>query len=216
MSDPLSALLDDDDGSSGLFDNLPTPPPKAESPKPTIASLSPAPELLSFDASKIKIKEKKGKKQMGKKAGDSTAKVGSEGGEIDRGGFGVDVFTKDAGSAGHVGDNNVDLFGNSAALYKEGNIPGDLFDRKRLKEELVREGGAGDIASSSAFKKRSSLDELKPDEEISDLKFATGLLTREDEGEVSGLYGVSKVKQMVSTDGRTVGVVVDGEVTSEA
>ena len=133
--DPLSALLASDDGSSSLFDVPPSPPSSSKgSPKPTIANLTPAPDLATFDASKVKVKASK----RPSKCAVSEA-VKKEGGEISRGGFGVDVFSKNAGH--HVEDNGIDLFGNSAPLYGEGNIPGDLFDKGKV-EEVRRARGA--------------------------------------------------------------------------
>ncbi|GMI20691.1 hypothetical protein TrCOL_g7701 [Triparma columacea] len=204
--DPLSALLSSDDGSSGLFDVPPTPPPTSSSPKPTIAVLDPSPALHTFDASKLKVKSsKQGSSKSKKDKGPD--------GAGERGGFGTDVFSSSTSS--HVGEVGVDLFGGSAPLYGEGNIPGDLFDGRGEKE-----GGGGDevedIKNSKAFVKRSSLDVERPDDEIGDLKFAKSLLTREDDSSSSGLFGASAVKQVLSSDGTTVGVSVSGTVTSTA
>ncbi|GMH70960.1 hypothetical protein TrRE_jg6477, partial [Triparma retinervis] len=183
MNDPLSALLADDDGSSGLFD--------------------------SFDASKLKLKAPKSKRGSGtSKAGDGPVE-----GESERGGFGTDVFSN---AGGHVGDVGVDLFGGSAALFGEGNIPGDLFDKKKAAAAEKDEDAGADIVASRAFETRGSLDLARPDEDIADLKIATGMLTREDDAETGGFFGESKVKQVVSSDGKSVGIAVDGNVTSEA
>ncbi|GMH82523.1 hypothetical protein TrST_g11066 [Triparma strigata] len=201
MADPLSLLLAEakDEGDSGLFKSAPTtisaPTTTQAEPVPTIAELG-APDIKMFDASKITLKTKK---KLSKNL-DPDAPPPAQLPHASGLGLGVEVL-KNKTEHGHTSttdDNDNDtLFGLSAPLYSPDNIPGDLFKESNVatkKEEIDTDDLLSSIKSGS--KVSSTLNARRSNEDISDLKIAASLVTKEADEDEESLFGRSNIERI--------------------
>jgi hypothetical protein len=196
MADPLSLLLAEDEGDSGLFTSAPTtmsaPTITQAEPVPTIAELG-APDIKMFDASKITLKTKK---KRGSKNLDPDAPPPAQLPHASGLGLGVEVL-KNKTEHGHTSTTDDALFGLSAPLYAADNIPGDLFKESNVttkKEEIDTDDLLSSIKSGS--KVSSTLNARRSNEDISDLKIAASLVTKEADEDEESLFGRSNIERI--------------------
>lgn len=212
MADPLSLLLAEDDGDdSGLFGDTAHPP--APAPVPTIASIpktEPDESLKMFDASKITLKTSKKRGSKNLTADDPPPAQLPHASGL---GLGVSVLTSSSKN-GHTDGGDDDLFGLSTPLYSEGNIPGDLFKESSVtkKEEIDTDELLSSITSTT---KGSTLNSRKSNEDISDLKIAASLVTKEADDHEESLFGRSNTERVKQQQADTETVRVDLDVEDD-